>query len=212
MSRPPTGPALVLVLDPVPGTGAADVARALAQHTAACLVLRPDADETLVRSYVTAAQQHGISVLVANDSALAGAAGADGVHLTWHKDIVARYDAARTRLGPDATIGADAGRSRHDAMLLGERGADYVAFGIPEHVGDRDTANGRRLDLVAWWSEIFEIPAVAFDVATPEEAAALAGAGADFIAIAAPTASGGSLEEWLTRMAGALTPQPAGNP
>ena len=62
------------------------------------------------------------------------------------------------------------GASRHDAMELGEAGADYVAFGIPPDVEDRAVAVERRLDLIAWWSEVFELPCVAFDVADAEEA------------------------------------------
>ena len=74
-------------------------------------------------------------------------------------------------------IGADAGRSRDDAMALGEAGADYIAFGIPAHVEDRTTAEERQCDLINWWSEIFEIPCVAFDVATAGQASALASNG-----------------------------------
>ena len=68
-------------------------------------------------------------------------------------------------------------------MTLAEDGADYIAFGIPPHVEDRAAAAARRLELVAWWGEIFEIPCVAFDVDTTDEAIALAGAGADFVAV-----------------------------
>jgi thiamine-phosphate pyrophosphorylase len=71
-------------------------------------------------------------------------------------------------------------------MTLGEEGADYIAFGIPAHVEDRDTARARRRELIAWWSEIFEIPCVAFDVETPEDAHDLAASGADFIAVRVP--------------------------
>jgi thiamine-phosphate pyrophosphorylase len=70
-------------------------------------------------------------------------------------------------------------------MTLAEDGADYIAFGIPPHVEDRAAAAARQLELVAWWGEIFEIPCVAFDIDTCEEAIALAGAGADFVAVRA---------------------------
>jgi thiamine-phosphate pyrophosphorylase len=73
-------------------------------------------------------------------------------------------------------------------MSLGEAGAEYVGFGIPPHVEDRAAAAERRLELVAWWSEIFEPPCVAFDVDTVEDAAALAAAGADFVAVPAGAA------------------------
>ncbi len=50
-------------------------------------------------------------------------------------------------------------------MTAGEDGADYVGFGIPAFVKDRETAIERQIELIAWWSEIFEVPCVAFDVA-----------------------------------------------
>jgi len=127
-------------------------------------------------------QSKGAAALV-GDAALARLIRADGVHLGWSKSPLENYAEAREILGKRAIVGADAGKSRHDAMSLAEAGADYIAFGIPEHVEDRDTAFLRQCDLVAWWSEIFEIPCVAFDVGLPEHAARLAAAGADYVTV-----------------------------
>lgn len=137
---------------------------------------------------VAKAQQKGVATLIAGAADLARVVKADGVHLPASGDIVARYEEARESLGQRFIIGADAGRSRHDAMELGERGADYVAFGIPQHVADRATARERRHNLVQWWGEIFEVPCVAFDVDEISDAADLAEAGADFVAIRLPLA------------------------
>ena len=70
-------------------------------------------------------------------------------------------------------------------MTLAEDGADYIAFGIPPHVEDRAAAAARRLELVAWWGEIFEMPCVAFDVDTARRQSRSRGAGADFVAVRA---------------------------
>jgi thiamine-phosphate pyrophosphorylase len=126
-------------------------------------------------------------VLVLGDTRLARSIGADGVHLGVPSDPQAAYAAARQATGREGVVGAEAGISRHAAMVLAEAGADYVGFGAPPHLGDREKARLRRAELVSWWAPIFEVPCVAFDVETPEEAERLAAAGADFIAVALPS-------------------------
>jgi thiamine-phosphate pyrophosphorylase len=73
-------------------------------------------------------------------------------------------------------------------MELGEAGAVYVAFGIPANVQDREGADERRLALISWWSELFGVPCVAFNVATADEAHRLAEAGADFVSLTVSSA------------------------
>jgi len=162
----------------------------LAGVDAAALLIAPAKDEPLdaaaAKPLVDMAQARGTAALIEADAQLARTLRADGVHLPWSKDICARFAEAREILGGRFIVGADAGRSRHDAMTLGEGGADYVGFGIPPHVEDREAARARRLELMAWWSEIFEVPCVAFDVETAGDAAALAQAGADFVAMRPP--------------------------
>ena len=155
-------------------------------------------DAAAARPIVELPQGKGVAALILSEPELARSLDADGVHLSWRKDVLSAYAAAREILGPACIVGADAGRSRHDAMTLGEQGADYVAFGIPAHVGERDAARARRRDLVAWWAEIFEVPVVAFDLESPEEAAELAAAGADFVAVTlADAMPAGELESWV---------------
>jgi thiamine-phosphate pyrophosphorylase len=185
-------PELYVTLEIHPATGGAAATSALLAAIKAApiasLLIRPRAgtvlDASLTKSLLEAAQKNNIAALVADDANLARMLKADGVHLAWSKEIVARYKEAREILGERFSIGADAGRSRDDAMSLGELGADYVAFGIPPHVEDRATAEDRQRDLISWWSDIFQIPCVAFDVATLEHAHGLAQDGADFISMA----------------------------
>ncbi len=129
------------------------------------------------------AQSKNVAALIAGDAQLARTCRADGVHLPWSKAPAAAYAEAREILGNRFIVGVDAGRSRHDAMELGETGADYVGFGIPPHVEDLEKAISRRYELASWWAEIFEIPVVALDVRSEADARQLAGAKVDFIAI-----------------------------
>ena len=183
-------PELYVTLELAPGTGAAAAVlqAAIKAGPIASLLIRPRPgtalDASLTKTLLEVAQKSNIAAMVADDANLARMLKADGVHLSWSKDILARYTEAREILGERFSIGADAGRSRDDAMSLGELGADYIAFGIPPHVEDRATAEDRQRDLISWWSDIFQIPCVAFDVTTPEHASGLAHDGADFIAVA----------------------------
>jgi len=121
---------------------------------------------------------------IVNDSmALAKRIKADGVHLG--QDDGDPKD-AREALGRDAQIGVTCNASRHLAMEAGEAGADYVAFGAfyPSTTKDKGPDAERPTpDLIAWWTQLFEIPAVAIGGITPGNCAPLIEAGADFLAV-----------------------------
>jgi thiamine-phosphate pyrophosphorylase len=173
------------------GEGAADRLEAvLAAVPVASVVVMPPKERLLIAAdllpLVAVGRKRGAAVLVADDARLARTVKADGVHLGVSDKAREQLEAARATVGGRAIVGADAGRSRHDAMTIGELGADYVAFGVPGFVKDRETAFERQLDLVAWWAEIFEIPCVAMDATGPEQAGALAAAGADFVSLRLP--------------------------
>jgi thiamine-phosphate pyrophosphorylase len=136
----------------------------------------PQASDDLA-SLLALVQGSGPACLVANDAIFAARIGADGVHLPADTTL---YAEARKTLGPEASIGVFCGFSRDDAMRLAEAGADYVAFG-PEDEGDSDAID-QRTELIAWWSEIFVVPCVAWNVGNAEEAARSAASGADFVA------------------------------
>ncbi len=135
-----------------------------------------------LRSLVSIAQAAECAALVADDAALASAVGADGVHLTWSEEIEQRYAEARQVLGRTAIVGATA-RSRHQAMVLGEAGADYVGFERAVEAGSEATAFERCGGLIAWWADLIEVPCVALSVGGHEEARALACCGADFLSV-----------------------------
>ena len=136
-------PRLYLVTPQLDDTAA--FARALdaaldAGDVAAVLLRLADADErTLINRAKTVAavvQRRDIALLLDGRAEIVGRAGADGAHLTG----IEAFTAALATLKPDRIAGAGGLRSRHDAMLAGEAGADYVMFGEP----DRARATGRR--------------------------------------------------------------------
>lgn len=148
---------------------------------AAAVILRTGtatSDEILARARVLLPliQESGAALLFENNAALAVKAGADGAHLT-SPDALQRSLSA---LKPGRIAGAAGLATRHDAMTAGERGADYVMFGEPAE--QPRPAPKTIIDRVQWWSEIFEIPCVAY-AAQLDEVAAFAAAGADFIAL-----------------------------
>ena len=158
----------------------AQLTQAIEATDAACVLLCPDGspiDEIHAGRLIDLIQGRGLACLIENDAGLAERLGADGVHIAADPQA---YAEARKLLGESASIGAGCGLSRHDAMLLAELGADYVAFG-GETPGDIDAID-QCTDLIVWWSEIFVVPCVAWNVDRAEDAARLAALGADFIA------------------------------
>ena len=123
---------------------------------------------------------HDVAFIVNDDVALAKRLGADGVHLGQGdgspKD-------AREELGRDAQIGVTCHGSRHLAMEAGEQGADYVAFGAFFPSTTKEIEHTAEIELLEFWSELFEIPSVAIGGITPENCAPLIKAGADFLAV-----------------------------
>lgn len=118
---------------------------------------------------------------IVNDSiGLAKRLEADGVHLG--QDDGDPRD-AREQLGPDAQIGVTCHDSRHLAMEAGEGGADYVAFGAFYPTTTKETEHRPDPSILGWWSTLFEMPSVAIGGITPENAAPLVAAGADFLAV-----------------------------
>ena len=177
-----------LIVELVAGEGAAERLEAvLAAVPVASVIIAAAAGRPLtakeVLPLVAAGQSRGAAVLVAGDAGLARTVKADGTHVPFVEDMGEPYETARSIVGSGAVVGADAGRSRHDAMTLAELGADYVAFGIPDFVKDRESAVALQLELIGWWAEIFEVPCVAMDVDSPEQARELAAAGADFVCL-----------------------------
>lgn len=164
---------------PITGKRTSQLSHALAATSTACVLLcdnREDAEEVPADSLIDVIQGAGIACLIENDIERAETLGADGVHIAADRELFAR---ARALLGESANIGVGCGSSRHAAMQFAEAGADYIAFG-PEN--SQTDAIDQYADLIAWWSEVFVVPCVAWNVDTPSNAEILARQGADFVA------------------------------
>lgn len=126
-------------------------------------------------------QQRGVAFLLNDRPDLAVATGCDGAHVG-QEDTPVRE--ARRILGPDLTLGVSCHGSRELAMTGGEQGADYVAFGAFFPTGTKaDAPVEAEPDILAWWSEMMELPSVAIGGITPDNCGPLVQAGADFLAV-----------------------------
>lgn len=203
MSQRAQVPGLCLVAVADAKSAPARIEAALKATQASTLVLTPPEagsfDPAITRPLIELAQKIAVAALLTNDVTAAKAFGADGVHLSWRPEIEDAYEDARGKLGPDAIVGVDAGQSRHDAMTLGEAGADYLAFADAS-----DTEAELQRDLVAWWADVFVIPVVAF-AETADDIRDYVRSGADFVAVHLPAdITDDGISGWASELVAAL--------
>ncbi|ESQ79956.1 thiamine phosphate synthase [Asticcacaulis sp. YBE204] len=139
-----------------------------------------DEIRALTKLITPVAHKHGTAVLMNDHVQLAKELKLDGVHVgqsdTSYKD-------ARKTLGLEAMIGVTCHDSRHLAMEAAESGADYVAFGAFFPTSTKVVEHMAHLDTLTIWQETMEVPCVAIGGITADNAAQVAAAGADFIAV-----------------------------
>jgi thiamine-phosphate pyrophosphorylase len=177
-------PRLYLVTPPVGNP--ADVADGLADalnatDIAAVLLRLADGDEAAQLERIKALriliQSNGAALLLDGHAALVAPAEADGAHLTG----IDAFKGAAPTLKPARIAGCGGLVTRHDAMLAGESGADYAMFGEPDATGRRPSFDAV-VERVAWWTEIFQVPCVAF-AGNLGEVEQLARVNAEFVAV-----------------------------
>ncbi len=143
-----------------------------------CLLLRASVEGEenairLIRKIALKTEPLAVALVIEGPADLALRANADGAQIAGSGPAL---KAAVDRLSPHHIVGAAGLATRHDAMVAGELGADYVLFGDPEAPLAEDAIEER----VRWWSEIFTTPCVAF-ASTLAQATRFAHTGADFI-------------------------------
>lgn len=139
----------------------ARLAGVLDAHDVACvrLALATHDEDTLCRAADALreiTEQRDVALVIERHILLVERLGLDGVHLTDGTRSVAK---ARKELGQEAIVGSFCGNSRHDGMAAGEASADYVSFGP---IGATALGDGTQaeFDLLEWWSQVIEVPAV----------------------------------------------------
>jgi thiamine-phosphate pyrophosphorylase len=151
---------------------------------------KPASDDEIrraVAALLPIAQPYGVAVILNDRPDLARELGCDGVHVGADDTP---YEQARRIVGRDAIVGVTCKDSRHLAMEAAEAGADYVAFGAFFPTRTKNDTTPAEIDIVRWWSELMQTPCVAIGGITPDNAAPLVEAGADFLAVA------GGVWEW----------------
>ena len=152
---------LVSPPDPDPATFGGRLSRLLDAGEVACVRLDlASRDEGRLTRIADAAREachpRDVALVMRHHAGLAARLGLDGVHWTGPAGELRRL---RAELGTDAILGAGCGASRHDGLVAGELGADYVAFGP---AGDDPLASVRAgREIFEWWSEMIELPVVA---------------------------------------------------
>lgn len=122
-------------------------------------------------------QNSGAALLLDGLVELVARSGADGAHLTGIKAL----EEALPSLRPTRIAGVGGLTTRHDSMVAGEIGADYVLFGEPDARGERPSTQAI-VERLAWWEELFEPPCVGY-ATSREEASQFVLAGADFVLV-----------------------------
>lgn len=190
--------------------GALEAALGAGDVAALQIRLKPATDAWIaaaVNRLAPIARARGVAVILNDRPDLAVQLGCDGVHVGQGDAPVAQ---ARRLMGPDAMIGATCHDSRHLAMEAAEAGADYVAFGAFFPTATKATTHRPDPEILTIWQETMEIPCVAIGGVTPENAAELARAGADFVAVSAavwghsdgPAAAVAAFDRVLSAVAG----------
>ncbi|ABA05991.1 thiamine monophosphate synthase [Nitrobacter winogradskyi Nb-255] len=165
-----------------PSHVAAQLPALLASADVAAVLVRlsPSDPRTMIsriKALAPLIQSTGVALLLEAHADLVARAGADGAHLT---GIEALQETLPV-LKPDRIAGVGGLSTRHDSMVAGEAGADYVLFGEPDETGDRPSAEAIA-ERLTWWAELFEPPCVAHAM-NIDEARLFAASGADFILV-----------------------------
>ena len=124
-------------------------------------------------------RQHAIPLIINDDTELAAAVAADGVHLG-RTDLPIRQ--TRERLGPRAIIGVSCYNDLERAVTAARAGADYVAFGRFFPSLSKPHAPPAEAAILGRARRQLDLPIVAIGGITPGNGQSLLAAGANLLA------------------------------
>ena len=101
------------------------------------------ADVDTIKKISHPLQSQGIAVLALNDVSVCTEHKLDGIYFT---EISVKDFISVRKQYPNIQMGVFCGNSRHDAMVMGENGADFVVFDD--------------VDCVHWWASMMEVAVV----------------------------------------------------
>ncbi len=186
MAKKPEFCRLVLIVTgDLPADNLADrLALALGAGDVAAVMVDPGTDDEdkaqhLVEAMVGAAAPFGVPVVAVCEPRIAARANAQGIHVRGSgKQVAVAVETYQERM----MVGTSAGESRDQALSVGEARPDYVFFG--KIGGDtHGEAHPKVVEMVTWWAQFIEIPAIIMggsDLATLDATAA---SGAEFVAL-----------------------------
>ncbi|WP_159586179.1 thiamine phosphate synthase [Chelativorans xinjiangense] len=175
---------VVLIAPPAGADDAARLEAALSGGDVASLIL-PDygADEAAFQAHAERltrlAQARGVAVIIAGEPRIAARVQADGIHVEGSKSELA--DTVR-KYQDRMTVGCGGAKTRDDALELGETQPDYIFFGRFGY-DNKPEPHPRNLTLGAWWSQMIELPCIVMAGADVQSVQAVAGTGAEFVAL-----------------------------
>ena len=167
------------------GTFAEQLKNALEGGDVASVQLRmkDSNDEDIIKAakaLMPICHEKDVAFIINDRPDIAHKVGADGVHIG-PEDMTTKE--ARTIVGDNQVIGVTCKNSKHMSMTAGEQGADYVAFGAFYPTTTKITTTVAEPEILTWWQGLFELPCVAIGGITVDNAAVMAKAGADFVAV-----------------------------
>lgn len=150
-----------------------------------CLQLRlKDVSDDEIRKAIDAilplCSDRDIPLILNDRPDIAKKSGVDGVHVG---EEDASYAEARAIMGEEHIVGVSCYDSRHRAMELGEKGADYVAFGAFYPTQTKEAKTSVTPEIIEIWTTFTTVPCVAIGGITADNLGPIVEAGADFIAV-----------------------------